>query len=114
MIPHPYNIKKRVRFGIKSRKLLNWVSLCDFTLLNRQREIFSAKQARKNSLARKRTLPENKGTTGCFLLGRLSLKRNKPKKGHVWRKTKMIIPWGIPLMVALSPGGDITPIKGLK
>lgn len=26
----------------------------------------------------------------------------------------MIIPWGIPHMVALSPGDDITPIKRLK
>lgn len=42
------------------------------------------------------------------------MKKNKPKKGHKCRETKMNIPWGIPHKVVLSLGDAIIPIERLK
>ena len=84
---------------------------------NKRRSIpsihFSSQASSGKEPSKKKTPPKNKGTKGCFLLGRLSLKRNKPKKGHIWIKRKITIPCGIPHMVVFSLGDDITPIKML-
>jgi hypothetical protein len=86
---------------------------------NRRRSIpsihfFSQASSGKEPSNRKR-LAKKKGTNGCFLPGILSLKRKKPKKAPIWNNTKMIIPWGIPhMVVVLSPGDDIIPIKRLR
>jgi hypothetical protein len=58
----------------------------------------------------KKTAPKNRGTKACFLFGRLSLKTNKPNKGHICIQKNINIPWGIPHILFASLGDDKTPI----